>query len=142
MATTITNPTTRSFEPISHFDMTHQVPNQDEQRLRARLRSGLSNLDRVSLEHIIDRAYRMGSESCHRAMTTLRSEPQSTNLEDIERDAVQRAFAAARGDARATAKLLGIGRSSVYRKLRKYQLIKPQYECCPNCGCKLTVSSQ
>jgi DNA-binding NtrC family response regulator len=142
MATTVQNPTVNSFAGISHIDPMHQVPDEDEQRLRALVRSGLSNMDRVSLERIVDRAYRMGSESCHRAMKMLQAEPQSTKLEDIEQDAVRRAFAAARGDATTTAKLLGIGRSSVYRKLRKYGLIEPQYHYCPNCGYKLTVSSQ
>src|ERR1043165_6180397 len=142
MATTIQNPTPHPLAPIAHIDGMHQVPDQDEQRLRALVRTGLPNIDRVSLESIVDRAYRMGSEGYHRAMKTLKAQPQSTKLEDVEREAVRRAFVAGTRDALRTGELLGIGRSSVYRKLRKYRLIEPQYHCCPNCGFKLTMSSQ
>jgi DNA-binding NtrC family response regulator len=135
MATMIQNPISQPLLPA--------VPearggDQDSQKLSALVRANLSNMDRVTLEHIVHRAYRMGSESCHRSLAP-RVEDQPMTLEDAEGRAVARAFSAAHGDVNRAAKLLGIGRTSVYRKLRKYGLTTPHYELCPNCGCNLRL---
>jgi DNA-binding NtrC family response regulator len=140
MATTIQNP---SAQPITSTMFTAdlpQVPNDDAKRLRSLLRSGLSNLDRVSLEDIILRAYRLGSEQCHRAMAAVQAEKEPLKLSEVERRAVVRAFSASRGVANTMAKLLGIGRSSVYRKIRRHGLVTHQPEHCPNCGCSLRAT--
>jgi len=43
-------------------------------------------------------------------------------LEELERQAIIRALESAHGDCSHAAKVLGIGRATVYRKLRKYDI--------------------
>jgi len=58
------------------------------------------------------------SEGGHR-----RSEPmQVRSLEDVERDAIAAALHACRGQVSLTARRLGIGRSTLYRKIEQYAL--------------------
>jgi two-component system response regulator HydG len=45
-------------------------------------------------------------------------------LEEMERQAILRALAGAGGDKLRAAKMLGIGKTTLYRKLRKYQKLK------------------
>ncbi len=45
-----------------------------------------------------------------------------TPLKELERQALINALGAAHGDCRRAAQLLGIGRATVYRKLRKYDI--------------------
>jgi two-component system response regulator HydG len=42
-------------------------------------------------------------------------------LEEMERQAILRALAGAGGDKLLAARLLGIGKTTLYRKLRKYE---------------------
>ena len=50
-------------------------------------------------------------------------EPElALSLEAYERCAIERALEASRGDATAAARLLGIGRSTLYRKIAKHGL--------------------
>jgi DNA-binding NtrC family response regulator len=141
-ATTLPTSTTQQTQASSMDGPVQHIPVGDDHKLRALVRVGLANFDRVSLEQIVSRAYRMGTEGCHRAISEVQSRPQITKLADVEREAVRSAFAAANGDAGRTAEMLGIGRSSVYRKLQKYGLMKPHFDRCPNCGCKLHLPTQ
>ena len=54
------------------------------------------------------------------------SEPASpvstTDLEDIERDTIQRVFEQAKGDKTLAGKMLGISRATLYRKLKRYNI--------------------
>lgn len=47
-------------------------------------------------------------------------------LADVERLAIEHAMKAARGDRRKAAKLLGIGKTTLYRKLKEYNETKPR----------------
>ena len=47
-------------------------------------------------------------------------------LKEIERQAIAHALAATRGSVSKSARLLGIGRSTMYRKLDEYQLAVPK----------------
>jgi DNA-binding NtrC family response regulator len=139
MATAIQNPKLRPPLTTPIPINTLQIPDEDAQRLRALVRASLSNLDRLSLDQIIHRAYRLGSERCHRAMAAKGQEDQPITLSEIERRAIEQAFASTRGDVLATAKLLGAGKTTVYRKLHGYGLLAPKYDYCPNCGCNLRI---
>ena len=46
----------------------------------------------------------------------------STDLEDIERDTIQRVFEQAKGDKTLAGKMLGISRATLYRKLKRYNI--------------------
>jgi two-component system response regulator HydG len=43
-------------------------------------------------------------------------------LADVERSAIKRALERTNGDRAITARLLGIGRTTLYRKLKEYRL--------------------
>jgi len=45
-----------------------------------------------------------------------------TDLEDIERDTIQRVFEQAKGDKTLAGKMLGISRATLYRKLKRYNI--------------------
>jgi transcriptional regulator with PAS, ATPase and Fis domain len=46
----------------------------------------------------------------------------STDLEDIERDTIQRVFEQVKGDKALAGKMLGISRATLYRKLKRYNI--------------------
>ncbi len=48
--------------------------------------------------------------------------PTLANLEDVERDAIRRALEFCRGNRERAAKLLGVGRATIFRKIRHYNL--------------------
>ncbi len=50
------------------------------------------------------------------------SEPSSTDLEDIERQTIQRVFQQVGGDKALAGKMLGISRATLYRKLKRYHI--------------------
>jgi transcriptional regulator with PAS, ATPase and Fis domain len=53
----------------------------------------------------------------------LRSSPVSTtDLEDIERDTIERVFEQVKGDKTLAGKMLGISRATLYRKLKRYNI--------------------
>jgi two-component system, NtrC family, response regulator AtoC len=52
----------------------------------------------------------------------LPSSISSTDLEDIERDTIQRVFQQAKGDKTLAGKMLGISRATLYRKLKRYNI--------------------
>jgi DNA-binding NtrC family response regulator len=137
MATNIQYPIVQSSAAFQVPSPSTDVPEDDRQRLRALVRASLSNLDRMTLENIIYKAYGMGNRRCHHAMSQALAEEMPLHLDTLERKAIERAFARTHGDATRTAKLLGIGKTSIYRKLRKYGMMSPQYQQCPNCGYKL-----
>jgi DNA-binding NtrC family response regulator len=49
--------------------------------------------------------------------------PGSTDLEDIERATIERVFQQVNGDKVAAGRLLGISRATLYRKLRRYNIL-------------------
>ena len=85
------------------------------------------------LENCLERAITLGSGPVIRASdlpsnvqvplpSAATSFPESViPLEEMERQAVLRALAGAGGDKLLAARLLGIGKTTLYRKLRKYQ---------------------
>ena len=48
----------------------------------------------------------------------------SSDLEDIERMTIQRVFEQVNGDKTLAGKMLGISRATLYRKLKRYNLLK------------------
>ncbi|MBI3896527.1 MAG: sigma-54-dependent Fis family transcriptional regulator [Acidobacteria bacterium] len=85
------------------------------------------------LENCMERAMTLGSGPVIRACdlpsnihlpppATATSSPESViPLEEMERQAILRALSGAGGDKLLAARLLGIGKTTLYRKLRKYQ---------------------
>jgi len=51
-----------------------------------------------------------------------KSRPLLRFLEDHEREAIMKAYGVSRGNLTRTAKVLGIGRATLYRKLDKFKL--------------------
>jgi two-component system response regulator HydG len=54
--------------------------------------------------------------------------PQLTTLADLERQAILGAIRALNGDKLQAAKLLGIGKTTLYRKLKEYGIVDPLQE--------------
>jgi len=89
------------------------------------------------LENCIERAIALGDRKTIDAsdlppgiatplLETAVSDPASaistTDLEDIERDTIQRVFEQAKGDKTLAGKMLGISRATLYRKLKRYNI--------------------
>jgi two-component system response regulator HydG len=55
--------------------------------------------------------------------------PSLKNLADLERDAILNAIRMLHGDKLAAARLLGIGKTTLYRKLKEYGIADPLREC-------------
>jgi transcriptional regulator of acetoin/glycerol metabolism len=46
----------------------------------------------------------------------------NTDLEELERDTIQRVFEQVQGDKSRARKMLGISRATLYRKLKRYNI--------------------
>ena len=49
-------------------------------------------------------------------------ESSNTDLEELERDTIQRVFEQVKGDKARARKMLGISRATLYRKLKRYNI--------------------
>jgi DNA-binding NtrC family response regulator len=123
-------------EPIV-FGSDTNITFADAEKLRALVVSLLTKADHVSLYAAISKAYRLGNESCHKAMAADQCSQRPKSLSEVEREAIEHAYNVYDGDVTKTASVLGIGRTTTYRKLREYGIVAPSYERCPNCGCNL-----
>lgn len=56
------------------------------------------------------------------ATLTVTDSPTPTDLEDIERQTIQRVFEQVKGDKALAGKMLGISRATLYRKLKRYNI--------------------
>lgn len=110
------------------------IPHEDAVQLYSLVQKHLGKLDRASVRQIVLIAYRLGSEHCHRAMEASVNEDEPLTLADLEKRAVVRALSIAAGNVTIAAKLLAIGKTSLYRKLRKYGILQGRRRQCPNCG--------
>ncbi|MGB8886424.1 MAG: helix-turn-helix domain-containing protein [Candidatus Korobacteraceae bacterium] len=83
------------------------------------------------------RAYEMGSANCHKAVSHSFS-PETLNLNDLEKAALEKALQVTGGSILAAAQLLGIGKTTAYRKVKEYGLATGTGAAfCPNCGRRL-----
>ncbi len=114
-----------------------QLPQTDHLRIQALIRSLASGMI-VPIE-LAERAYRLGNESCHRAMDDLtESLPEEPlDISEVERITINKALAKCRGDKLQAAKILGIGKTSLYRKLAAYGIQPANTLLCPSCGRKI-----
>ena len=110
------------------------IPQEDAAQLYSLVQRHVGKLDRTSARQIVLIAYRLGCEHCHRAMESAINEDESLTLADLEKRAVVRALTVAEGNVNIAAKLLAIGKTSLYRKLRKYGILQGRRRQCPNCG--------
>jgi len=96
-------------------------------------------------ERLAHRAYEMGSANCHKAVSRSFAMPETLNLSGLEKAALEKALQVTGGSILAAAQLLGIGKTTAYRKVKKYGLTTGNgFAFCPNCGRRLpryTVSS-
>ncbi len=117
----------------SHYlDHYCQKYEKDGLRLNKRLIKKLENYDWPGnvreLQHCIERAVIL-SEGKNLEIAelgapakNLPSPPPTFNVEDMERKAIMQAIKEANGNLTQAAKLLGFGRSTLYRKMEKYGL--------------------
>jgi len=80
----------------------------------------------------------MGSANCHKAISRSLALPETLNLNDLEKAALEKALQVTGGSIPATAELLGIGKTTAYRKVNQYGLATGTSAAfCPNCGRRL-----
>jgi hypothetical protein len=115
-----------------------QLPQTDHLRIHALIKSLASGMI-VPIE-LAERAYRLGNESCHRAMDDLtESLPEEPlDLTEAERITINKALAKCRGDKLQAARMLGIGKTTLYRKIAAYGIQPTHTLVCPSCGRKMT----
>ena len=89
-------------------------------------------------ERLAHRAYEMGSANCHKAVCRSIALPETLNLSDLEKAALEKALQVTGGSILAAAQLLGIGKTTAYRKVKEYGLTNGTgASFCPNCGRRL-----
>ena len=117
-----------------------QFPPPDEVRIRALLKSWASGL-LVPME-FAQRVYQLGQQACHRALESIpeaESEEQSLDLSTVERATIAKALARCKGDKFRAAKVLGIGKTTLYRKVAIYNIEPQPTMICPACGHELRL---
>jgi len=57
--------------------------------------------------------------------TSAQQAPETLSLENTERQAIERAIEQTAGNLSRATKLLGIGRTTLYRKMKKYEIVSP-----------------
>ena len=114
-----------------------QLPQTDHLRIHALIKALASGMI-VPIE-LAERAYRLGNESCHRAMDDLTESlpEESLDLSEVERIAINKALAKCRGGKLQTARMLGIGKTTLYRKIAAYGIQPARTLVCPSCGRKI-----
>lgn len=115
-----------------------QFPPPDEARIRALLKSWASGL-LVPME-FAQRVYQLGQQACHRALESIgEAEPdeQSLDLSAVEKATIAKALALCKGDKLRAAKVLGIGKTTLYRKVAIYNIEPQPTTICPACGHEL-----
>ncbi|MGV3585759.1 MAG: sigma-54-dependent transcriptional regulator [Adhaeribacter sp.] len=122
---------------VTHF---LQVYSQKYKRpLKSISPEGLKKLQRYTwpgnireLQHVIERATIISTNTRLQAEdfyfleepvnTTLKEEPDTLNLDEMEKETVRRAMQKFNGNISKVAKELGLSRASLYRRLEKYEL--------------------
>src|ERR1035437_2572535 len=114
-----------------------QLSQTDNLRIHALIKTLASGMI-VPIE-LAERAYRLGNESCHRAMDDLTESlsEEPLDLSDVERITINKALAKCRGDKLQTARILGIGKTTLYRKSAAYGIQPAHTLVCPSCGRKI-----
>ncbi|MEC9486790.1 MAG: sigma-54 dependent transcriptional regulator [Prosthecochloris sp.] len=93
-------------------------------------RTAISNRNRQEITAILHAgSHRQSKELCKAPESPLQTEPAVTSsqdgiipLDEIERNAITEAYRICEGNPTKTARLLGIGRATLYRKLKKFGL--------------------
>lgn len=106
------------------------IPDKDMHDLKSLSRAARGGT--LDPERLAVKAYEMGSEACHRA--ALPPPVETLNLDQLERVAIREALNRTHNGVEA-ARLLGIGKTTLYRKLKQYGLrFRASVDHCPNCG--------
>lgn len=117
-----------------------QFPPPDEARIRALLKSWASGL--LAPMEFAQRVYEMGQQACHRALESMAAaepEEQSLDLSTVEKATIAKALARCKGDKLGAAKVLGIGKTTLYRKVAIYNIEPQPTMTCPACGRELRL---
>jgi len=73
-------------------------------------------------ERLAHRAYEMGSANCHQTISRSFALPETLNLNELEKAALEKALRVAGGSIPAAAQMFGIGKTTAYRKAKQYGL--------------------
>lgn len=115
-----------------------QFPPPDEARIRALIKSWASGI--LVPREFAQRVYEMGQQACHRALASIamqESEDESLDLDIVEKATIAKALTRCQGDKLRAAKVLGIGKTTLYRKVALYKIEPQTTRVCPACGREL-----
>ena len=89
---------------------------------------------------LAERAYEMGAANCHKAISRSLTLPETLNVNELEKAALEKALQVTGGSVIAAAALLGIGKTTAYRKVKHYGLnAGTGLAFCPNCGRRMPL---
>jgi transcriptional regulator of acetoin/glycerol metabolism len=107
------------------------IPETDLHTLKSLSRAARGGT--LDTQHLAERAYEMGSSACHEAIRLSLVLPETLKLSELEKAALQKAIQVSGGKIPVAAALLGIGKTTAYRKAKQYGLLtSPAF--CPKCG--------
>lgn len=111
------------------------IPAPDNLRIHALMKALASGMI-VPIE-FAERIYKIGNESCHRAMDAVaesQAPEEPLDLSQVEKLTIKKALAKCSGSKLEAARLLGIGKTTLYRKIAAYGIEPPHTVICPSCG--------
>lgn len=112
------------------------IPESDMHSLKSLVRAARGGT--LDAQRLAEKAYAMGSEACHKAVVLV--QPETLNIAELEKHTLKRAIEQTSGNIPAAARLVGIGKTTVYRKVKEYGIdIRPAV--CPNCGSSLLCAA-
>jgi transcriptional regulator of acetoin/glycerol metabolism len=116
-----------------------QLAPSDEARIRSLLKALTSGM--IPPIEFAERVYRLGNQACHHAASGRGSGAEEReeifDLSRLEKAAIARALAKCNGKRLEAAHLLGIGKTTLYRKIAAYDIQPRRVATCPACGCPL-----
>ena len=114
-----------------------QFSPSDDVRIRALIKALASGII-VPIE-FAERVYKIGNEACHRAMESFEGSPaeEPLDLSAMEKLTIARALTKCKGDKLEAARILGIGKTTLYRKIAAYGIEPQPVVICPACGCEI-----
>lgn len=111
----------------------------DEARIRSLLKALASGM--IPPIEFAERVYKIGKQACDRATANHGSGAEEReeifDLSRLERAAIGRALAKCNGKRLEAAHLLGIGKTTLYRKIAAYDIQPNKLLACPACGSQL-----
>src|SRR5271165_4331809 len=94
------------------------IPETDLRTLKSLSRAAAGGT--LDMQRLAERSYEMGSSACHEAIRRFLALPETLKLSELGKATLQKAIQITGGKIPVAAALLGIGRTTAYRKAKQY----------------------